>query len=255
MSLCQYLGLQHPATLHLLFTKHGMPEPILLRSAPQIEGVLPVVQGASPEQLSSLLGEVVRTQGDLRTSVSPRYVYDQRWDDLVACLLLDGYRVGKNEMVAIEPDIEGAHQPEDDLALELAASGLSAADEVSGMLAKSAEAFQRTTPDYNACLSNARVGLQTLAAAIAQARQATRPGSFDETKWGQVLAYLRTSNLVSQKEEGLLAQVYGLASEGPHSPIGEDQQEMARLARGLVISMCYLLVRRHNQAGAAPGWV
>ena len=51
------------------------------------------ITDANDEQLHGLLEEVVRTIDDLRYRVSPRYRFDQRWDDLIRCLFLDGYKV------------------------------------------------------------------------------------------------------------------------------------------------------------------
>ena len=111
----------------------------------------------------------------------------------------------------------------------------------------SATAFRRSPPDYNGCLSNARVALQTLATAIANVRTTTHPGSFDETKWGQILAYLRTSGLITKSEEEGLAGVSSFVSPGAHTPVGISEEEFARLGRSLVASMCYFLVKRYNQ--------
>ncbi len=115
------------------------------------------------------------------------------------------------------------------------------------MMENSATAFRRSPPDYNGCLSNARVALQTLATAIANVRTTTHPGSFDETKWGQILAYLRTSGLITKSEEEGLAGVFSFVSPGAHTPVGISEEEIARLGRSLVASMCYFLVKRYNQ--------
>ena len=120
------------------------------------------------EKLLSLLDEIARTQGDLRTSVSPRYVHDERWGDLVSCLLLGGYKVENRQFVPIDPKIEGAEPVEDDLSRELNQSVLAKANDILSVLSNSVEAFQRSSPDYNACLSNARVALQTLGTAMAK---------------------------------------------------------------------------------------
>src|SRR5207253_5403123 len=76
------------------------------------------------EQLYSLWGEILRTQGTRRYEVSPRYRFDERFDDLQRCLLLDGIRIENRALVVIEPTIDGAIPLEDDLALELRKSGL-----------------------------------------------------------------------------------------------------------------------------------
>ena len=124
----------------------------------------------------------VRTHGVLRYEISPKYRLDERWKDLLLCLELDGYRRGLDEygremdtFVSTEPAIEGVLAVEDDLTAELRRSGLPDADDISRIIENSADAFRRG--DFNGCLSNARVALQTLATSIAKQRQrsARRP--------------------------------------------------------------------------------
>jgi hypothetical protein len=202
---------------------------------------------ANAEQLNNLLDEIARTDDDLRYRVSPRYRYDQRREDLLRCLQLDGYKFENRTLVAFDPAIEGAAPIEDDLTKELAHSRLSERDEIIRILENSATAFRKVPADYNACLSNARVALQTLATAIANVRKVTHPGSFDDTKWGQVLAYLRSSGLITKSEEEGLAGVFSFVSHGAHIPVGLSEEEVARLGRSLVASMSYFLVKRFNE--------
>ncbi len=196
----------------------------------------------------SLLGEIVRTHGGLRYGVSPRYRFDERWSDLVRCLELDGYRVDWESCTIwpLDPTIAAAIPVEDDLSAELKKSGLSEATEVMRLMDRSVEAFRQSSPDYNGALSNARVALETLARGIAKSLQRKHPGSFDETRWGQILTYLRVSGFLTEEEERGLAGVYGFVSPGTHKPIGLSQEEMVRFGRSLAASMAYLLIRRHN---------
>ena len=53
-----------------------------------------------------MLDEAGRTQGNLRSQVSPKYRYDEREADLSRCLELDGYRVTGNGLEQIEPTME-----------------------------------------------------------------------------------------------------------------------------------------------------
>ena len=153
----------------------------------------------------------------MRTGVSPRYHFDERWTDLRLCLELDGYAKERDEyemeqdrFVPIEPIIEGAEAVEDDLTKELRRSGLPDIKGIIQVLDGSASAFRNS--DFNGCLNDARVALQTLATSIARERLPNHPGSFDETKWGQVIAYLRTSSFITQQQEHGLAGVFGLIS-------------------------------------------
>lgn len=201
---------------------------------------------ATPNQIESLMAEVVRTQGSFRNNVSPRYVYDERWEDVRVCLQLDGYIIDQNQLRTIEPVVDGTIAPEDDLIAELRRSGLGEAQDVAASLERSAEDFRRSPADLNGALTNARVALQTLATAVSRTRAASRPVGFDESKWGQVIAHLRTSGAISEEEEKGLAGVFTFVSPGAHTPVGLSETEMVRLGRSFVIGMCYFLVKRHN---------
>ncbi len=63
---------------------------------------------------------------------------------------------------------------------------------------------------------------------------------------GVRLSYLKTSELIREDEEKGLAGVYRFVSAGSHRPVGLTEQEMARLGRSLVSSMCYFLIKLHN---------
>lgn len=201
---------------------------------------------AMPEQLLSLIEELIRTQADLRYRVDDGERHDQRWDDFVRCLELNGYRIEGGRLVPIDPTTGDDPPPDDDLSSEIRRSGLADGSQVLGAFENSAQAFRRTPPDYNACLTHARVGLETLARTIALARNQTHPGSFAENSWGSVLAYLRTSGLITLEEERGLSGVFGFLSPGAHQPIGITAQEMARLGRSLAVSMTYFLIKRYN---------
>ena len=98
LSLCQFLDLQPRPSLGVLLRKHGMNGEVY-----DLDGLAAIIQVTPPDQLSSLLSEVIRTKGDLRNQVTPRYRYDERWDDLVLCLLLDGYKVEGDQLVTVDP--------------------------------------------------------------------------------------------------------------------------------------------------------
>lgn len=243
MSLCQYLSLQDVGYLRILLDKHDI---IAMRSEifPLVEALKTTISSASSEQLLSLLGEIIRTPGDLRTRVTPKYRYDERWDDLVRCLHLDGYKIDDRKLVTGEPTLDGVEPIEDDFSAELKRAGLAEADAILGKMDESANDFCKIPPDYNGCLTNARIALETLVKSIATVRKSA---SFAEKKWGETLAYLHKSDLISKKEEEGISGVYSFVSQGAHRPVGFTEQEMARLGRSLVASMCYFLVKLHNQ--------
>ena len=239
LSLCQFLDLQPRPSLGVLLRKHGMNGEVY-----DLDGLAAIIQVTPPDQLSSLLSEVIRTKGDLRNQVTPRYRYDERWDDLVLCLFLDGYKVEGDQLVTVDPTIEDAGALSDDLTQSIIESGLPEADEIIRVLDNSTVAFRAVPPDVNACLTEARIALQTVATSVAGERQRSHPGNYDASKWGQVLGYLRKSGLITTEEEKGLAGVFGFVSPGAHEPFGPDDMEMARLGRSLAIGMTYFLIKR-----------
>lgn len=254
LSLCQFLDLFERDSLVLLLDKYELPTDEL-ESHRIGQGVTPVVKEvvleASASQLEELVQELARTQGSMRTEISPRYRFDERWDDLLLCLKLDGYAKERDEydrelgrFVPVEPVLEGAAVVEDDLTRELRRSGLSDIEGILQVLESSASAFRDS--DFNSCLSNARVVLQTLATSIARARTQDHRGNFDDNKWGQVIAYLSSSGFISKKQEEGLTGVFSFISPGSHSPIGFSGEEYARLGRSLAISISYFLVKQLN---------
>lgn len=197
ISLCQYLSLQNEGVLNLLFEKHnllqmsyyGGPSGYREQELREVLGV------ATAEQVDAMLQEIVRTQSTFRSHVSPRYLHDERWDDLLRCLELDGYRLADGargrELVPADPTIAGSVPIEDDLSVELHRSGLREAPDIVRLMESSATEFRKSPPNYNGALSTARVALETLARAIAKVRAAKHPEAFDESKWGSVLTCLR----------------------------------------------------------------
>ena len=257
LSLCQFLTLFDRDDLILLLGKYGLSteeleNPWADRSV--ADALREPVTRATALQLEELVQEIARTRNSMRTGVSPRYRFDERWGDFRLCLGLDGYVDERNEydlepdrFVPAEPFIEGAYAVEDDLTKELRRSGLPEAEGIIEVLDGSASAFR--SGDFSGCLNNARVALQTLATSIAGVRLSCHPGNFDETKWGQVIAYLRTSNFVTQQQERGLTGVFGLINPGSHTPIGFNEEEFARLGRSLAVSVCYFLSKRVNAVG------
>lgn len=207
---------------------------------------------ATNESIMNLCAELVKTGRTFRLNISPRWAYDQRWSDFSHCLLLDGFLVrdeGPSEnrqIVPIDPSMGDAGNIEDDLTAELRRTNLTNIDGILQTLSNSSEDFRRNPPDYNGCLNNARVGLQTLATAIARDRMRNHPGSFDETSWGQVIAYLRVSGFITAQEENGLTGVFTFVSPGSHRPIGISDAEATRLGRSFVFGMCYFLAKQYN---------
>jgi hypothetical protein len=243
----------------LLLGKYGFP---IDRLESRWGGINPAaaikeaIIDAQPSPLTELVQEIARTRLTMRSRISPRRSFDERWEDFGRCLQLDGYSLARdefgvelNEFTPIEPTIDGVAKVEDDLTRELRRSGLPEAQEIVRVFEASAASFR--DGDFNGCLTNARVALQALATTIAKARSARYPGTFDETKWGQVAAYLRKSRFIKQNEEEGLTGVFSFLSQGAHIPIGFTEEEFTRLGRSLAVSFCYFLVKAWNGSASS----
>lgn len=214
---------------------------------------------ASVAIVGEMINEIAATHEALRSTFQPKDRYDNswedlqhafelRWQDLVRCAELDGYRIPVDEIgrigktfVPIEPEIEGQVSVEDDLTSNLRASGLPKSDEIVRLIGASGDHFR--SEEYNACLNAARVALQSLATAIAEVRREDHPGEFDEDRWGSIIGYFKTSGFITQRQERGLVGVFGFVSDGSHVPVGFTEEEYVRLGRHLFLSMAYFLVR------------
>lgn len=240
-SLAQFLSIQPEESLSTLLKKHE-----LFPGWPPSESLDRVCERGDERRLLGVLDEVARTHRGFRARVEPKHVYDERVSDLVRCLELDGYTLDPSEgLRQIEPTVEGHAAYEDDLSQALRRSNLPEAAAVQAALDQSAEAFRRQPPNFNAALTDARVALQTLATSIATVRAGGTPVGFDPTKWGQVAAYLRTSGFLTKAEEDGLTGVFSFVSPGAHTLLGQSEEEMTRMGRSMVVSMCYFLVKSY----------
>ena len=87
-----------------------------------------------------------------------------------------------------------------------------------------------------------------MARSIAVTLQTGDTPSFDQTKWGSVIGFLRQVEFITQEEEKGLAGVYGFVSPGSHRPLGIPEEQMARLGRSLALGMCWFLVKSYERA-------
>ena len=221
--------------------KHDIPSSI--DDGMLLKDVLRFLNSVNGEEVLSLLEEIVRTNGDLRARVHPKYRYDERFSDLCRCLRLDGYLVEGISLTQTDPSISDARPLDDDLLQELKFSGLPNVVEIAKKINASSESFRSSPPNYNACLNDIRVALETLARGIATTQQSTGSPSYDQTKWGSVLGFLKAVRFITQEEEKGLAGVYGFISPGSHRPVGISEEQMARLGRSLALGMCWFLVK------------
>jgi hypothetical protein len=69
--------------------------------------------------------------------------------------------------------------------------------------------------------------------------------TYNPTKWGEVLAFLRVSGELTLEEERGLAGVFGFLSPGAHRPLGIPEDQMTRLGRSFALNMCWYLLKNH----------
>lgn len=244
-SLAQLLAMFPSQIAIVLISKHG------LEISVERDRELFDINNALRDQANlpgclAIIDEVVRTNGDLSNQIKPRYRFTERYEDLKRCLSLDGYAVGERELLPLDPSINDTPPIEDDLHRALKSSRLEGADEISCKLNDSAESFRRAPPDFNACLTNARVALEDVARSIAKARWNAELPEYDPAKWGAIVAHLRSTGFFTQEEERGLVGVYAFLSPGAHRPIGLTEEEACRLGRSLALSMCWYLIKRHS---------
>ena len=239
LSLSQLLDLFNPNVVHVILDKYD----ISCRGYRQIE-VSRALSDANQLSIGGFVEEIIETRGDLRNRVTPRYRFDERWQDLEKCLLLDGYRIEGNSITKVDPVIEGGEPIEDNLTYEIEHSCLPTSTEIKSHITLSADAFRKAAPDYNGCLSHARIALETLVRSIAENK-----GFQINTAskgWGSSLSYLQANGFITKKEEVALSSAYTFISEGSHVPVGFTEEEFVRFGRNLVTSMCYFVIKIFN---------
>lgn len=230
----------------VLLGKYGVQD-LSLPHGQLLYGLLNTLRDLDARTLMLALAEVVATTGDLRARVNPKYRFDERLHDLTQCLLLDGYIIKSKMLVQTDPSIIDAAPLEDDLIDALQKSGAPRAQEIIAKINDSAGAFRSTPPDYNASLVNARVALETLAGDVAahNASQQPTPPTYNPSKWGEVLVFLRSSGEITVEEEKGLAGVFGFLSPGAHRPMGIPEDQMTQLGRSFALNMCWFLLKNH----------
>ncbi len=242
-SLAQLLEQQDPPLVAVLFGKHGAR--VSLHHGQMLYDILNIVRGLGDRPVLDVLAEVVATAGDLRSRINPKYRFDERMHDLTQCLALDGYTIEDKRLIQTDPSIADVPPIDDDLIQALQNCGAARKADIVQKINDSAQAFRTSPPDYNASLVNARVALETLASDIALDIASPGQPSFDPTKWGDVLRYLRESGEISVEEEHGLAGVFRFLSPGAHRPVGIPEVQMARLGRSFALNMCWFLLQNH----------
>lgn len=203
----------------------------------------------SKGDIVSLLNEVISTQKTLKNKVPSKTSFNQQWDDLVKCLLLDGYRIEGNNIIPIEPDVDGVIAIEDDLTTEIRNSSLSKRNDIIRIINESAEGFKNATPDYNSCLSKARIALETIIRNKVEDESGTNEG------WGKSLNILKANGFITNDEEQAIASTYKFVSDGSHIPIEFTREEYARYGRNLIMTVCYFIIKKQNVSNRTSGLI
>ena len=236
LSLSQFLGLFDGDTVHTLMEKYNISYKDDYDNEISINDA---ILQADIKSITSLFEEIVKTDGDLRYRVSPKYRFNERWDELNGCLLLDGFKVESRTINSVEPIIEENSPIEDDLTKEIQLSNLPESEDIINHINRSAQSFLRTEPDYNGCLTHARIALETLVRGIAKSKGFQLNN--ENKAWGSSLNYLKTNDFFTEKQEKTIQSIYTFVSDGPHVPLGFTEKEYARFGRNLVTSICYFV--------------
>jgi hypothetical protein len=248
LSLVQLLRELFAIDVEVLLQKNGIDFVADTNSYNFVTALKASLLDVSDEQLRELAGEIVRTRNAIRYKFNTKYVFDEHWRDLERSLQLDGFRVDlaalpeEPALIAADPTVVDQPVVEDDLTDTLRQTELPGSEKVIASIRSSAEQFMSQPPDYTASLTHSRNALHDLAKAIARAWQEHSSSSYDEDKWGQVIAFLRKGKFISEQEEKGVAGAYSFISAGVHDSLTES--ETARLGRTLAHSMAYFLTKR-----------
>jgi len=236
LSLAQLLNLQNYQTINLLLEKYSLPSTCM--NINDLKDILTNVN----HDIFPIIHEVIATPKSLKDNVISKISFNERFDDLKKCLLLDGYKIEKNHLIRIEPIIDGIRPVEDDLISIIELTSLYQKKDIIKFINESADAFKQSPPDYNGCLSKIRLSLETIVRNIANEVD----GNND--KWGTSLNKLVKNNFFEKKEEESIAATYTFISDGSHLPLGFTDEEYARFGRNLILSVCYYIIKKyHNQ--------
>lgn len=158
LSLVQFLELLEVRQTSISFEKCD------IGSVSTRENIKKIVLGANDDKITQLVKEeTVNKKMALKKSVNMAGVFNERWNDLEKCLLLDGYKIDtNNNLIQIEPQLDGVVAFEDELTSELDKSILLAQTKqnIKKLIENSANAFKQN--QCNDCLTNARTALETL---------------------------------------------------------------------------------------------
>ncbi len=241
ISLAQLLGVIDKQVINVVLDKYSL-DPY---AASSLVNMSDEIKSATDKQLADLVLEVANTGKVLRNNSSPKYEYDDQFEEFRKSLLLDGYQIEHKSVKALDPNYEGKEPVEDALLNELEKSGLDIDIEVKTRILASASDFLKSPSDFNGSLTNIRIALETTIRKIAIEKGFVNNKSSGNT-WGPSLSFLRVNGFLVEKEEKALAAVFTFISDGAHIPIGFSEEEFVRLGRNICSSMCYFSIKKYN---------
>lgn len=157
ISLAQLLGVIDQQDATDILAKHGLDS----STASSVSEISEEMKAANDKQLADLVLEVASTGKMLRNRTSPKYAYENKYDEFRKSPLLDGYQIENKSVKALDPNYEGKEPIEDALLDELEKSEIGNDGEVKECILASAADFLKTPSDFNGSLTNIRVALET----------------------------------------------------------------------------------------------
>jgi hypothetical protein len=195
---------------------------------------------ANDPRVLTLLEDLISNRQYYRSSVSPRYVFDVPFDDLLRFLRLDGWDVANGALQRIEPMGVDRQQEEDSLILSIRSSGLPNSNTIETHLRRSAEAYGR---DNNSCMTNSRQALEQVLLDIAQQTANARGDAVPPSE--QVREYLENCGFLNREEKRGISGAYGFLSGGAHPGVADE--EAARLGRNFAIGACHYSIQKYQR--------
>lgn len=165
ISLSQFLQMFGTQHINELFDKYDI-ERISSKS-----DISHRIKQTNSDKISHLVREIISTSCSLNNREYLCNFYDnwggfeQRLNDLQKCLFLDGYKAIKDELIKIEPNIEGVIAFDDELTNRLRSCDLLSRQDIIDCIENSANHFKSS--EFSACLSQARIALEALVRKIA----------------------------------------------------------------------------------------
>ncbi len=213
----------------------------------KVPSILSLLDSAPPEALKAMLSELLTSNKILYSAAPVKHVFTSGVADLARWALHDGWIVENDTLVRITPAAEEATGIRDKFLQDIRSSGLDGDRAIESAVETSSKSFVATPPDFNDSTTKVRIALETMARRAARAIAKKTHGDYrDESgSWGKALAFLRSTGVIEQKEEEILARVYTFISPGAHIPKGVTAEEWARLARTFGLSSAYFLLRKY----------